>query len=87
MKTAAQCAMEARLILREKRELQEVRTVSGYGRIALQPEDKVALVYAPTGSGVPAHTSSDHVIQAVNLSADNKSVKATYSLRKFVSSF
>jgi hypothetical protein len=87
MKTAAQCAMEARLILREKRELQEVRTVSGYGRIALQPEDKVALVYAPTGSGVPAHTSSDHVIQAINLTADNKSVKATYNLRKFVSSF
>jgi phage protein D len=87
MTSAAQCALEARLVLREKRELQELRSVSGYGRIALQPEDKVALVYAPTGSGVPAHTSTDHVINSLSLTADNKSVKATYSLRKYVSSF
>ena len=72
-----QCVDEAMLLLREQQEFAEARGVEGYGRIALQPEDIVALVYS-------GHTSTDHVITAVTLRANRKAVHGSYDLRKYV---
>ena len=81
---ASQCRMEARLWLRDQRETRNMRSVSGYGRIAPQPEDRVTLVYSP-GGDVPSKAASDHVIEEIELRADEKSVKGTYVLRDYVS--
>lgn len=82
--TVAECAQEARLIIREGSEWTNTRSVTGYGRIAPQPEDLIELVYEPT-SGAPTHASSDHVITSITLAASPAAVRGTYVLRDYVS--
>ena len=77
---------EARLQIRLQKELIDQRDVSGFGRIGLQPEDKVAFSY-DMGSGQPSQASVDMIVTDIDLSADTKSVKGTYTLRKYISSF
>jgi hypothetical protein len=84
LRAVSECQDEARLIIREGSEWANTRSVTGYGRIAPQPEDLVALVYTPT-SGAPTHASSDHVITSITLAANRASVRATYVLRDYVS--
>ncbi len=77
---------EARLQIRLQKELIDQRDVNGFGRIGLQPEDKVTFSYN-MGSGQPSQSSIDMVVTDVDLNADNKSVKGSYTLRKYISSF
>lgn len=77
---------EARLQIRLQKELIDQRDVNGFGRIGLQPEDKVAFSYN-MGSGQPSQSAIDMVVTDVDLNADNKSLKGTYTLRKYISSF
>lgn len=76
---------EARLIIREQQEYAQTDQLTGYGRIELQPEDKVALVYDPDTGDVPAHASTDHVVTSVTLTANAEAMRATYQLRRFIS--
>jgi hypothetical protein len=78
--TAADCVIEARLAVREGLEYAEQRQVSGYGRIAPQPEDAITLVYEPSG-GAPQHAESDHIITSITLTASRAAVRGTYVLR------
>lgn len=77
---------EARLQIRLQKELIDQRDVNGFGRIGLQPEDKVTFSYN-MGSGQPAQSAIDMVVTDVDLSADNKSLKGSYTLRKYISGF
>jgi hypothetical protein len=83
LRAVSECQDEARLIIREGSEWANTRSVTGYGRIAPQPEDLVELVYEPT-SGAPTHASTDHVITSITLAASRASVRGTYVLRDYV---
>lgn len=81
--TVLQAHDEARLRIREQREYAQQDTLSGYGRIDLQPEDKVSLMYAP-GGDVPAKPSSDHVVTSVTLTATAAAMQGRYTLRRYI---
>jgi hypothetical protein len=80
LETVWQCVEEARLALREQQEFAVQRGVSGYGRIALQPEDLVTRVYG-------TETAEDHVITSVKLTAEATAMKGQYELRKYMDTF
>lgn len=81
-KTGANAEIEARLLVRQAKEMSEQHVVSGFGFIEMQPEDKVTLVY----SGATPATSGDFVVTSMSLNADTSSVKGEYTLRKYISS-
>lgn len=78
--TAADCVIEARLSVREGLEYAGQRQVTGYGRIAPQPEDVITLTYEPSG-GAPQHAESSHIITSITLTASPAAVRGTYVLR------
>lgn len=84
-KTGANAEIEARLLVRQGKEMAAQRAVSGYGFIELQPEDQVTLIYAGAGD-VPGITSGTYVITTMSLSATNASVKGEYVLRQYIAS-
>lgn len=83
-RTAAQCKMEARLWQRDMEEGYQREQLSGYARIAPQPEDKVSLEYAPSTEGIPTVAATDKVIESITLSADEVKMTAQYTLRGYV---
>jgi hypothetical protein len=82
---ATQARLEARLWQRDMKEGYQVDGLTGYARIALQPEDKISLQYAPSTEGITTLAATDKVIDTVTLTADEKSMKANYSVRRYVS--
>jgi hypothetical protein len=76
------CQVESRLQGRESAEFAEEHELSGYGRLAAQPEDRCALAYGP-GGDIATQASTNMVITGVRLDAQNASVKATYKLRLY----
>ena len=83
--TSSQCKMEARLWQRDMEEAAQRDGLSGYARIAPQPEDVVSLEYAPSTEGIPTQAATDKVIESITLNADNVKMTANYTLRNSVS--
>jgi hypothetical protein len=81
--TAEDAANEAKLLMREAAEFNEVRGIDGVGLLEAQPEDKIALVYAGPGD-TPQHPSSDHVVTQVQLRANGAECIGSYTLRRYV---
>lgn len=77
---------EGRLQIRLRKELLDQRVVGGFGRIALQPEDKVTLFYN-MGSGLPSLASKDMVVTSIQMTANNKSLKGDYTLRAYIPTY
>ena len=82
LRTVEAAAMEARLLLRDAKELAETRGIAGVGFIQAQPEDRATLLYDPSGDA-PSHASSDHVISGVRFNADATECTAEYTLRGY----
>lgn len=82
--TVEDAAGEAKLLMREAAEFNEVRGIEGVGLLEAQPEDKIALAYAGPGD-TPQHPSSDHVITQVQLRANGAECIGSYTLRRYVS--
>ncbi len=68
---------EAKLAVRRAKELSLQRSVAGYAKSIIQPEDKVTLVY--TGL-----SSVDYIISSVTFNASKSALKSDYTLRKFI---
>lgn len=82
LRTVEAATMEARLLLRDAKEMAEERGIAGVGFIQAQAEDRMALAYDPVDD-VPAHASTDHVISGVRFSADDIECTAEYTLRGY----
>lgn len=81
--TVEDAASEAKWLMREAAEFNEVRGIEGVGLLEAQPEDKIALAYAGPGD-TPQHPSSNHVITQVQLRASGAECIGSYTLRRYV---
>lgn len=78
---------DAQLQMREAGEFADVDTIDAVPLLQTQPEDKLALVYAPSGDA-PAHSSTSHVITSKSTRAGvdpegNRTWEASYQIRGF----
>jgi len=78
---------DAQLQMREAGEFADVDTVEAVPLLHAQPEDKLALAYAP-GGDAPTHASTSHVItsKATRAGVDeagNRTWESTYQIRGF----
>lgn len=81
--TPAATQIETRLQLREDLEFAEEHQLSGYGRLAVQPEDGATLQYDPNsgGSDLPSQTALAVAYTQVHLTAVPGALKARYMVR------